>query len=254
MTGVAAGDSGLVAVGHEFTPEPWEHTAAIWVSTDGVSWERIPNPEDGAVWLRDVEAIGGSFIAVGTYEGGMPAVWESTGSAPWSVLRLPCPACDEGGWSSANPGLGSEFFAGVFAVASGEHGIAAVGVIDPDGERPIAGVWLSADGTEWELATTFDSSERTYTVRATAVAWDGDRLVVVGHEESDTGRLTEVVWVSPDAGSNWFEVGRGPIVEVPREDQAPVPTGGMGDVVPYGPGVVVVSGAGYSWVGAWSED
>ena len=262
MNGVAAGGPGLVAVGDEFMSEPWQFGPAVWVSSDGRSWERIPQdrlPDDGVV-LKDVTSDGSEIYAVGTYEGGEAVVWRSADGTRWEAVAAPCPGCDEGGWSVAQFGLGSGWGAGMKAVAVSEHGVAAVGMIDEEGERPVAAVWVSQDGLAWDLAATFDPPDRLYDVMALDVVWDQDRIVVTGQERSDTGRFRGIVWVSPDAGTTWFEVARAVIVTpefsygARRQGWSDEPESVMSGVAVVDGGVVVVGDGGYSWFGRWTEN
>jgi len=74
MTGLAAGDGLLVAVGFDTgDPEVIDLTPAVWTSTDGSSWLRAP--DDGEVLGGDVDAVmrsaagfRGGFVAVGEGE------------------------------------------------------------------------------------------------------------------------------------------------------------------------------------------
>lgn len=91
---VAAGETGLVAVGYdmtELTPEELKVMAAVWTSPDGVTWTRVPhNPalfEGPPYWpeaeVTGVAAIGDGFIAIGRIGGGAQ-VWTSPDGTSWT--------------------------------------------------------------------------------------------------------------------------------------------------------------------------
>jgi hypothetical protein len=69
MMDVTAGGPGLVAVGHDQVPGG-DANAAVWTSTDGIAWSRVPHDEavfgggDGNAMLG-VTAGGPGLVAVG---------------------------------------------------------------------------------------------------------------------------------------------------------------------------------------------
>jgi hypothetical protein len=92
---VTAGGPGLVAVGFASetpTPSPLNETwmAAVWTSTDGVTWSRVPpQPEvlGGPGWqaMGTVATGGPGLVAVGDSGQGL-TVWTSTDGSTWSRL------------------------------------------------------------------------------------------------------------------------------------------------------------------------
>jgi hypothetical protein len=88
MVDVAAGMSGLVAVGFQ-RDERYLMYAAVWTSPDGFSWTRVPHDEAtfaGFHWdMTSVAAVGDGFVAVGSWA--EPNVWTSTDGVTWT--RVP---------------------------------------------------------------------------------------------------------------------------------------------------------------------
>lgn len=69
-------------------------TAAVWISTDGLSWEPATSDAsfDGSFML-DVTAFAGGWIAVGVHEGDVQTgvVWSSTDGRDWSQVDVDLP-------------------------------------------------------------------------------------------------------------------------------------------------------------------
>jgi hypothetical protein len=96
VAAVTAGGPGLVAVGlasETPTPSPRNETwmAAVWTSTDGVTWSRVP-PQPEVLGGPDYQAMetvntgGPGLVAVGEASQG-PTVWTSTDGTTWSRLE-----------------------------------------------------------------------------------------------------------------------------------------------------------------------
>ena len=81
MTGVAAGEAGIVAVGSS------EDGSGTWVSDDGNTWQRVePDPlADG--WVLDVVEDRGGFVAVGSIDL-RPTIWTSADGFAWASRPL----------------------------------------------------------------------------------------------------------------------------------------------------------------------
>lgn len=73
LEGVAASDSKVVAVGDN---------AAIYVSSDGVTWAKQTAPGGATNWLRGVAFGGNNFVAVG--EGGFIATANASNPSTWT--------------------------------------------------------------------------------------------------------------------------------------------------------------------------
>jgi len=86
---VIAGGPGLVAVGDASMDASDSWMAAVWTSTDGVTWSRVPpQPEvlggpDVPQAMFSVATGGPGLVAAGESSQG-PAVWTSTDGITWS--------------------------------------------------------------------------------------------------------------------------------------------------------------------------
>ena len=140
VTGVTAAGPGLVAVGRG-TPEgefgsPGD--AAVWTSSDGVTWSRVEHDPAvfGDIRLSEVAAFGSGVVAVGRDWGaeipeGHTVVLLSDDGLSWR--RVP-----------DDPALVGVNF---LDVTAGGPGLVAVGfpLVEPFDRT----VWTSADGTRW---------------------------------------------------------------------------------------------------------
>ena len=134
LRGVTAGGPGFVAVG---TVENGA-VAAVWTSTDGISWRRAPDgqgfQEAGGlrVIMTSVAAGPRNLVAVGMRDdagNGSPTVWTSSDGVTWRRV-------------SDDPSFGGGEMS---AVVSDVRGFVAVGALGlPD--NSIAAAWLSAPG------------------------------------------------------------------------------------------------------------
>lgn len=175
---------------------------AVWVSSDGLSWELVDDPtvftgsEDaryqGATqWISDVTSGPLGIIAVG-YDGYDGAVWVSPGGLVWS--RVPSET------------LGAATTQSLNAVASGGPGLVAVGRVGSD-----AAVWVSEDALTWtrvedpDLDTGREPTE-IWTLGATANGFLG--AGEIGFDEGMAGQGTgtrPIMWFSAD-GLDWERI------------------------------------------------
>jgi hypothetical protein len=194
MPSVVAGGPGFVAVGG--APEG----AAVWTSTDGASWSRVPH--DDAIFasgsMSSVIVGGPGLIAVGAEEsedGSMDAaVWTSPDGVTWSSVSH-----DEAVFG----GPGDQWMSDV---TLGGPGLVVVGheTTTRGAHRSHPAVWTSADGVIWSRVPPSDSVPRGDREQfMTAVTAGGPGLVAVGGGDGDATIPT--VWTSPD-GINWSEV------------------------------------------------
>ena len=254
MSAITAGGPGFVAAGYTLDPTPTrplgEQSAAVWTSSDGVAWQRVPHNEaafggDGFQQILGLAAGGPGVVAVGDDSTGYgnAAVWVSSDGTSWS--RVPH---DE----TVFGGTGVQV---IHAVIAGGPGLVAVGgrwLEDEPGDF-FAAVWVSADGYTWESiphdpAVFGGRGEQ----QMYAVTVAGPGLVAVGSDSPWTGGAR--VWVSPD-GLSWNRVvlpdGVRPVIgpdDVPGVPQAGLPWYAIETirgVVAGGPGLVAV---GQSWV------
>jgi len=185
---VIAGGPGYVAVGWGGPRvEPMDIDAAVWTSTNGEQWNRITDEDltdtaPGAA-MYSIANTGNGLVAVGMVVEGdaatgrvEPAVWTSVDGLEWE--RVP-----QGEWA-----LGGR----MYSVASSEHGLTAVGVVEE--ENGLAGaVWTSSDGTTWtrldgdpavfrDLPDGSPQPDWTYITELHAITATKDGLVAAGND------------------------------------------------------------------------
>jgi hypothetical protein len=133
MSAVAAGPSGLVAVGADSS----KGAAAVWTSPDGITWSRVSHDKAvlgglGSQSMNSVTLGGPGLVAVGsTWMGGVPdaVVWTSPDGTTWS--RVPD---DESVFGRAV----------MESVTSSGAGLVAVGATRPFNDFDLdAVVWLA---------------------------------------------------------------------------------------------------------------
>ncbi len=202
ITDLVSGPLGVVAVGAE--GKPGDLDAAVWVSPDGLRWERVPHDEEvfggeGDQTMRSVVQISGALVAVGA-SGGDAAAWVSRDGRRWIRARVNGTASGTGDEPSE---LNDVVLAG--------GGLVAVGGVGLDWGnsglgswtfRPAAepAMWFSTDGTVWNrvLAPTAEGQSRGPLAGSlTVIAAGRGGLVAIG-----AGRVGPVVWTSQDS-SEW---------------------------------------------------
>jgi hypothetical protein len=292
MNDVALGGSGLVAVGLVYgqvepfatyrwgTEDPSEPSdvdidvdAAVWRSSDGVSWSRVHAEDEafGGDTIRQsmiaVTAGGPGFVAVGQegfnilgYDEWTPtsgnntdgrdhvadnvaAVWTSPDGEAWTrVASEPSMAHSGGevtGWAT------------MFDIAPYAQGLVAVGRdvwVTGNSRASVrvhqgAAVWLSADGLSWRRAVDVDTFAWPDMHAVTVV---GDGMLVAGggsgaYESAGT-------WTSQDRGDTW--------VGHPNEDRL-FSVGTIQGLAVFGDNVLAVGSVGGDaavWVGTWNGD
>jgi hypothetical protein len=199
LNAVAEGGPGLVAVG---TAQERDD-AAVWVSADAATWERIesdtfdgvPNANgvDGEQAMYDLTSLAGLLVAVGSDElqethDVDAAVWLSADGRDWE--RITDDDLGGGGYQAMTTVTvwNGDLYAG------GEYQIGATGVFRP-------GMWRSADGRDWEriehpLFLSFGATVTDVTAR-------GSTLVVGGFDDLHENR--PVIWITTD-GDTWDAV------------------------------------------------
>ena len=263
MKAVAATEDSLVAVGAAATTsevatlsdlphiDPWirsvvaarpaDSDAAVWTSTDGATWSRVPHDEDvfGGAHMQDITAGGPGLVAVGAADSDA-AVWTSTDGTTWS--RVPHDDAIFGG-------AGQQSMA---SVTVGGPGLVAVGVdgefVDGgfDDRRSNAAVWTSTDGISWSRVPHDEAIFGSPGVQGinvmSSVTAGGPGLVAVGGFASGradgvgNSRAGAVVWTSVD-GIMWSRVADEERIFVGRS---------AFDVTATGPFLVA---AGWKWFG-----
>jgi hypothetical protein len=132
MASVVAGGPGLVAVG--FTGTSAGADAAVWVSSDGSTWDLLPSvPEvfggTGAQGMLGVALTPAGIIAVGNDDGD-GAVWRSQDGATWTK-------------EPTDPALGGSGGQVARGVAFGRGLVVVVGKDGPEGSDAEAAVWTA---------------------------------------------------------------------------------------------------------------
>lgn len=193
MFGVAAGESGLVAVGYDASGG--DADAAVWTSPDGISWIRIDHDESvfGGVDDQDMLSItagGPGFVAVGDdYASGESdgAVWTSPDGVTWKRVT-----------GAALGGVDTQI---IESVAAAGTDLVAVGY-EYSGSSWDGVVWMSSDGATWTRAadpgSVLAGNDNEALLGVTAA---GSGLIAVGYDEAN-GDWDTRVWTSDD-GSDW---------------------------------------------------
>jgi hypothetical protein len=200
MNSVTAGGPGFVSVGMDTFIDfgrRWE--AAVWVSEDGMSWQRVSHPaltESKAQEMWGITRSASDLTAVGfSMEVDLEpdaAVWVSSDGYRWDRTSQDSLTTPSGDWipDDNDP-----------TVVYGPNGYVATGGDIRDGGHA---VWHSTDGRNWEQIP--DSSlPKDDSVLLAAIAATDDGYVVVGHRFQPNEDSDVVVWLSED-GFTWTEV------------------------------------------------
>ena len=196
MLAVTAGGPGLVAVGWD--QSGGESDGAVWTSPDGISWTRIPHDEAlfggaGRQTIYSVVAGGPGLVAVGADESGGDddaVVWTSADGLMWERVADP---------DGVFGGAGEQRMIAVYPEGSPLIATGVAGVnVDHD-----ALVWISGDGTSWELADSEGFAGPKDEFMSALVRFEG--LVIVAGSEYSEATDTEipVIWYSTDHGLTW---------------------------------------------------
>jgi hypothetical protein len=210
MNAVTTGGPGLVAVG---TSAPGVHKddAAVWTSTDGLRWIRVPDDSGdfsgaGDYHMADVVVGGPGLVAVGSVgsvDAGVAAVWTSQDGVVWSRVGHDDEVFGGDGWQFMT------------SVTLSDLGLVAVGG-DGSGGDLDAAVWTSPDGLVWSQAVDTDGMLAGSGDQAMAsVTVGGPGLVAVGREKPGSD-FDSVVWVSPD-GASWTRTDTGDVFGGPGD-------------------------------------
>jgi hypothetical protein len=224
MSSVTVGGPGLVAVG-QFVAADDIGAAAVWTSSDGISWTRVPHSDAvfGNAGISSVTVGGPGLVAVGSDylagDGGAAAAWTSADGVSWS--RVPHDEAVMGGEGNQS----------MDAVTVGGPGLVAIGGDTVSDHEIDAAVWTSADGLSWSRvphdAAVFGDAA------ISGVTVGGPGLVAVGASQLTAAGGDAAVWTSPD-GLSWSRV---------PHDEAVFGGDGsqnMRDVTAAGPGLIAV--------------
>jgi hypothetical protein len=197
MTTVVASAAGYVA-GGSAGPELADRHARFWTSTDGVTWQAVPD-DPVAFANAEVRSIGrfsDGFVAVGV----VGSVQQPTGAVAWI-------SPDGRRWTRVDdPSFVGGIASAVTAAPSG--GVVAVG---SDLGRHEAVAWTSRDGRHWQRVPSEPSRQYPEFIWMTDVTVVGRELVAVG-EVQGLQRGTATSWVSRD-GISWEQGRPAPVQE-----------------------------------------
>jgi len=249
MTSVVIGGPGLVAAGAAGDLRSYD--AAVWTSTDGGTWERVP--DDPGVFGSEVTDVGGHRIITDllSWEEGLVAVGVegAIGSLDAAVWFSP----DGIGWQRVTSDvLASTGDQTMWAVA--DLGGTAVAVGESEG---VGAVWLSDDGVVWTRTLQgMDGPSALYDVTV-----GGPGVVAVG---STGAPAHPAIWLSAD-GASWSRLPENPapgrsgveaagdetgrMTLVAASDQGLVAIGAMAeqDWLTFADTAVWVSADGFDW-------
>ena len=210
MYGVADTSHGLVAVGSmrywtvddEGVEVPVSFHPAVWISDDGITWERTWEGTGSVVDSNDVfyddismgsvvEGPDGRLVAVGATldENGedTATVWTSHDGRQWERI--------EPDNTVFTPGTV------MVDVALGEHGYVAVGTEDGTD----AAIWRSPDGATWTRIDTASQSFDGIGSLDSVAALDAGYVTVGSRAWIDGNSGVLTVWTSPD-GVTWDRI------------------------------------------------
>lgn len=239
---VVEGGPGLVAVGVDGLFE--DADAAVWYSTDGEEWTRVPDPDGvfggpAAQYINAVAVGGPGLVAVG-YEWldgtDIPVVWTSPDGIAWT--RIPY---DE-------LAFGGEGYPGLTDVIPWDGGLLAVGRRSGDPNSENGGVWVSEDGLEWQRVETEPGVFETHAPSKVYASSLGVVAVGGGGVGADGEGQPAMVWWSED-GLTWDRIGdRIPVFQSLHNPSVVHGDGnwaGIWDVTAGGPGLVAVGEDGW---------
>jgi hypothetical protein len=198
MDHVSVVDASLYATGWN----PIERQTEMWRSSDGLEWQRVPDP-DGAfadAVVTDVVSLDGLIVAVGARNAGegsedfiQPAVWRSTDGSTFA--RISDDLIEDWGDGSTEAGISAAAVAGGRVVAVGWH---SNGTLQGAGDGSRGAVWVSDLGDTWRLG--LPSLDALGGPGTAVVAVDGladGRFIAVGRS---VGRAA--IWESA-TGEDW---------------------------------------------------
>jgi hypothetical protein len=206
ISSVAVGGPGLVAVGQAAEvvegaspDDDASEDAAVWVSTDGMTWDRVVDSSFAGESESDCREF---------FVGSQEMTYVAAG--PLGVVAAGRDACSSAVWFSEDGLTWTEAIAddwrsnplAVEAVAAGGPGWVAVG---GDG-RGNGGVWVSSNGLDWTAVSDDDLLWADQRVDLYDVTAGGPGLVAVGISGTqESGAERSVVFVSAD-GLEWERV------------------------------------------------
>ena len=195
--------SGYLAAGSGAGPGKGHHTAVIWTSHDGLTWQRMTAQQLGlaapgesvqsisyATWRGNATVISGA-VSNTKVKGGASydVAWLSTnGGTTWTRLSIPA----DHGAGTAISGLGFDG-SGLIAVRPGRTASGAA-----DGVA-----YFSPNGQRWQYAATIDPDPNTGGWTPSVVKGSAYGFVVTG--TTANGRL--IAYTSTGTGTSWLPTG-----------------------------------------------
>lgn len=186
MTDITPWQDGYVAVGGAIA----RHDAAVWVSPDGITWERIISEVfgseqewlggDGEQYMHAIATNGDRLVAVGadsvaSEHRRIGAIWYSDDGTTWFRVTDDAALFDSGQ---------DHLDDYIDSVVAWNGGFVAAGIYDDT-----TGVWVSSDGVTWTRSTDPDLRALEGIDMETKVVHvlDGSLLLVMGTSALDPG-------------------------------------------------------------------
>jgi hypothetical protein len=197
-TSVVESPAGLLAVGRGFAgicggPPS---VAALWTSTDGLSWSRVTLPTDFAdATIATVDGGSTGFVAAGVLKDGTTqAIWTSKDGRSWRQVRLASSVF--GDFNVA----GAAVFGGGYVVSGAVHMVDGCGL-----NMVTPSLWWSIDGDSW-TRDALPGAVPTSSAWLTVTKINDHTLMALSSEWNETTRLSsQHIWVSQD-GKVWRPV------------------------------------------------
>lgn len=197
---VAAGPAGIVVVG--FDSPAADIDAAVWFSADGRSWDRVSSAafrQVGQEEILTVVATPTGFVAAGfavTGEEADAAVWTSPDGHSWT--RVEDPALSEPGTQR------------IYSLVVTPQGLVAGGTHYHPNQFGLynldARIWVSADGSSWEVVDDATFGGPGWQFISTVVATPEGLVAAGGDILGQPGFHNDAaVWTSAD-GRTWARV------------------------------------------------
>jgi hypothetical protein len=231
VVAVAAGPSGLLAVGSTYQPDTYSVTTSVWHSDDALHWTQGQFPEASGprffgISTNAIVAVNDQFVAVGSDDGHATA-WTTRDGSTWTTARLPDGISDDSEVSVAR------------SVATSAGRLVAVGSIQStepagvsyssdtggftaSGHSKIA-VWYSDDGSTWTRAALGDLADNQLQTPGSVAA--GPQGFVGFIRLFDGDHYVEATIASTD-GEEWTRSDSA--IVGPRTDLVATPSGWVG--------------------------
>jgi hypothetical protein len=184
VRGIVPTTGGFVAGGSIYPEDRSE--PAIWTSSDGTEWARLaPTEAPDGLGLEALVELGGLLIAFARTDEGIE-LWTSESGGDWSLRS----------GAGAPFAIGGSRLIRIAMVVPGGPGLVAFGAAETPGTGPTIGIWVTADGIDWQPGevSAFPPDAEVYD----AVRF-GDGVLAVGRLPCDIETCIErpAFWISP---------------------------------------------------------